>query len=1453
MKTVYLTIIGLLISVLSFSQLSVNKVTSELAIDGLLEESFWDVSNPMIIGYSNNTANFGLLWDDNYLYIGVEVQDATLCTNKRQGFYDDGIEICIDGNNNQGSSFDSFDRIFIKPIRSYWIQEMAQNYTGVIHNYIETPTGYTMEFAIPWTNINISPSVATDIGFNIVVNDDENCSSPQNSPSQLIWAGSSSYYSSPSDWGTISLLSETVTYSADYIALTSPNGGEFCINSKITDINWVSYGITNVDLDYSTDNGSTWNSLGTNILASSGLYNWDVSATPSDSCLIRISETGNLTLNDISESVFTISAPLIAVEPLIPNTWKNYQWPYNAYFPEDEEGINGHVGSACGHASLARIMHYWEFPIVGNDALNFTDYSGYTWTVNFGETTYNYDNMPNYLPTSSSEEEYTDVATLTYHAATSMNDFYASGGDLANMSYAMSHYFNYKESIPTIRTGYTKAEWMTILINELDNGRVLLIDGMTPEVLGDWHDNNWVAGHWFHIDGYNEDGHFHGVLGYGNEDAWFDIDQIFDYSLNNGVLVGLEPNLDEKELSLQTHNGGEIIQAEEVIQINWISESISNIRIEYTIDNGQNWEEIITSISAELGTYDWTVPNISSNECKIKLTDTENVNVYDKSNAAFSVTLYELELGSPVGGEYFISGDLNQITWANTPVENIKIDFSSDNGSIWTELTANSPASSGSFAWTVPNISSNLCLIKITDISNTEIFDVSESTFEIGQANNNGGPYVSDDNTILLLHFNNNLNEESHEYTLSNQGIEKTYIPNPISGLSEAIHFDNSIAGNQSYVTVPNSAGEMSLTGNWTIEFWFKFNSWDDSYNNWATPILLPTTGFDANYYLEIPASWGCLKYGFANSSGGAQILSSSNSITIGDWYHVALINDSDNSTIKLMLHDSNFDLLEEQSGNYTAGTLSTGTQDLRIGAGLFTENHFDGYMDELRISNIVRSFDATPTANFSANTVIGINPLEVDFTDSSSPGELAINQWNWDFDNDGTVDSYDQNPTWTYNDVGIYTVSLTVGDGTNQNTQTKTDYINVIDENSDIRMLLRSNSYFEVWGLYTEQAAADTIISVLTTNYDRIADSLNTQLTEKVIVDVYPDLTTYHIAIGWPDAPDWVVGTAMGSDKIDMVSPYNPGPVHNFASIIDVIAHELVHCFVNKLADGALMSTWLNEGTAAYLSYQSVNTDYICSYINQNNGEIPTLDELNNGSTFGNIGGYSFSYTIVEFIVTQLGGSDVLSEFIASGLDYTLLGSQNELAFQNEWHQYIYLNFQCSFSEIHAVFLADIVSGEGPLEVEFTDYSVQGSTGINSWIWDFENDGIIDSYEQNPQWTYNEDGTYSVSLTVGNSNISNTYVKTDYITVTDSDVSINDNITKNQLVSIYPNPANAIVNISFDGDFSFSILSITGQKIIDKEATNTIALDISSFDKGIYFISIKHANGKTRKKLIIQ
>jgi len=317
--------------------------------------------------------------------------------------------------------------------------------------------------------------------------------------------------------------------------------------------------------------------------------------------------------------------------------------------------------------------------------------------------------------------------------------------------------------------------------------------------------------------------------------------------------------------------------------------------------------------------------------------------------------------------------------------------------------------------------------------------------------------------------------------------------------------------------------------------------------------------------------------------------------------------------------------------------------------------------------------------------------------------------------------------------------------------------------------IILQSNDRFEFWGLPSEQAGADVLFNVLDTNYLRVADSLNTSLSSKISVYVYGSNDAMHDGIGWPDAPDWVSGIATGSDRIDIVSPYKSSS-HNFDQMCGIGIHEMVHCFVYELAGFTYPPIWLNEGTAVYLSdeTQPEFMSGFCYNVDLNNGNILTLDELNVPNTFGNIGGYGFSTNIVEYIINRLGGSDVLSDFIQSnGQDYSILGYASKQEFQDEWNQYVYINYACNYNGFEAVFEADGKSGTYPFTVNFTDYSFDSSNTINSWSWDFNNDGVEDSNLQHPSWTYQQSGVYSVSLTVTSSSGSKTYTKNNYITVT--------------------------------------------------------------------------------------
>ncbi len=1050
-----------------FSQVSVKKVTSPLAINGILDESVWDISNNISINYrsSDNTAKFGILWDDNYLYIGIDIKDKNLCKTGGNSWYSDSVEILIDANNNKSTTIEESDRLFAKPIKSYWIQELKNKYEGVIHQWIKTSDGYSMEFAISWSNFNISPTAGTNLGLNIAVNDDDN-PVPNNNLSRLTWKGNTDYYSNPSKWGTISLSNTTVSFSNKFISLITPNGGDFCINNRSTKIEWISNGISKIDIDYSTDNGSSWKTIISNYSASTGSYLWNISSTPSNQCLVKISDSENKSTSNISKAEFTIYKTLGKVEPLLRDSWDNFVWPYNAYYPEDENGVNRHSGSPCGPASLARIIHYWEYPIVGFGQTS-TDYYGKIYSANFGATTYNYDNMPNFLPTTSTEEEYRDAAILFYHTATAI---FSEGANIEGASEAMKTYFNYKNTI-LYRDNFSRAEWMKLIIDDLDKGRVLLITGLTPEIVSGWNEGG-AAGHFYHVDGYNEEGKFHVVVGYGNEDGYYDANHLIDFSTNLTILSGLEPNLNGKEIKLTNFNDNEFFPQGQILDINWQSSNIDKIRIEYTSDNGKNWNIINDNVSASIGTYSWTPPNISSSNYKIKITDITDINVYDKSNNAFAIKSPEIILLSPNGGEKIMEGETFTIRWSSVLVENIKIEYSSNNGADWEEIISSTPANSQSFVWNAPATTSDNCKIRISDSSNSSLYSISEKSFSLGyKYNSKGGPYLVDNNTLVLLHFENSLTNSS---SICDDGVlhgkEISYSNSVSSSLGKSLRLKD-----QSFISIPHHEA-LNLTDDWTIELWFYLNSLEGDYTN---PTFVSKSDRDGyNYFLWYHNNWGSVKGQYKYSGGDVYSTAAFKKITTGKWYHLKYTRDNSTYINKIVVRDENLNVIESKEYMYgeAKSVPITNNNDLLIGKLFGTNNFFiDGYIDEVRVSNIVREWDIPLQGNFYANKITGTKPLEVNFTDLSTSKTSTVKQWSWDFDGDGNIDSHEQNPTWTYNNLGKYTVSLTVSNGTDTETYIREDYINVTEH----ELAIDDNDIESLYSIYPNPANNKVYIDI--------------------------------------------------------------------------------------------------------------------------------------------------------------------------------------------------------------------------------------------------------------------------------------------------------------------------------------------------------------------------------------
>ena len=100
---------------------------------------------------------------------------------------------------------------------------------------------------------------------------------------------------------------------------------------------------------------------------------------------------------------------------------------------------------------------------------------------------------------------------------------------------------------------------------------------------------------------------------------------------------------------------------------------------------------------------------------------------------------------------------------------------------------------------------------------------------------------------------------------------------------------------------------------------------------------------------------------------------------------------------------------------------------------------------DNMQAQNLILVVEKTEAAvqitDFSATPATGDAPLDVDVSATTTGNVVG---YAWDFDNDGTTDSTDQSPTYTYSTPDVYSVKLTVTGIGSSDTMTKSSMVTV-------------------------------------------------------------------------------------------------------------------------------------------------------------------------------------------------------------------------------------------------------------------------------------------------------------------------------------------------------------------------------------------------------------------------
>ena len=210
-----------------------------------------------------------------------------------------------------------------------------------------------------------------------------------------------------------------------------------------------------------------------------------------------------------------------AVAPLLTTQW-NQQPYYNLLCPADANNpYSGHSVTGCAATAMAQVVRYWQWP---NEGINQHSYvSNYgTLSVDFGSTTYDYNNMPDKLTAGSSSVQINAVATLMYHCGVSLNMDYGtneSSASLADIPNALERYFAYPDGgVLVSKSDYSDSDWSALIKNELDHSRPVLY--AANQASG--------GGHAFVCDGYDANGLFHMNWGWGGiDDEYYSLTSLY--------------------------------------------------------------------------------------------------------------------------------------------------------------------------------------------------------------------------------------------------------------------------------------------------------------------------------------------------------------------------------------------------------------------------------------------------------------------------------------------------------------------------------------------------------------------------------------------------------------------------------------------------------------------------------------------------------------------------------------------------------------------------------------------------------------------------------------------------------------------------------------------------------------------------------------------------------------
>lgn len=196
-KPEYVTIKRNMSKALDKSKLNLKYKTDDFVYDGDISEWTLDYeTDELYWGETDNMAQFGFMWDEEYLYVAVKVSDNVIFTGHPDNTRCDAVEVYIDGNNTKGKSYDAHCKQYVFVAGKETANSISKT----------TGDGYVTEIAIPWSSVGVTAEQGKEIGVDVNVIDNDNNRSDSGRCGIIGFNGTQNNWLDPSPWSTLTLV-----------------------------------------------------------------------------------------------------------------------------------------------------------------------------------------------------------------------------------------------------------------------------------------------------------------------------------------------------------------------------------------------------------------------------------------------------------------------------------------------------------------------------------------------------------------------------------------------------------------------------------------------------------------------------------------------------------------------------------------------------------------------------------------------------------------------------------------------------------------------------------------------------------------------------------------------------------------------------------------------------------------------------------------------------------------------------------------------------------------------------------------------------------------------------------------------------------------------------------------------------------------------------------------------